>query len=288
MGQHAGTERLLTPRRPSRGEAAEGERRLRRAAELASLVEGVREPVVLAVDGLEHWDEISIALLLDLVRHLEVAHSGNRPPLGVVAAYREEGASAPLLRELTHCLLQRGKAWTITLAPLNLEDTLALFRKNAGEAAAEERGLSVFQETGGCPGKVLALAAGPPGRISTGGERAALPPSLEPEKKRLLLTMELLGRPAGVPELARILRRSGKAVRRLLEEFRGQRLARPLEHRHGTEGWLHHKGLQAGDFSRGTNRGLGRIVKVHVQPSATDYRSEDRTLPARLLTGTVT
>src|SRR5262245_12993700 len=80
---------------------------------------------------------------------------------GLVAGYREEGPSTSLLRELTHCLLDRAETWTITLAPLGLEDTLALFRKTAGEAAAEERGLAVYQETGGCPRQILALAADP-------------------------------------------------------------------------------------------------------------------------------
>src|SRR5262249_37471687 len=59
--------RLGRPRRPAPSEATEGERRLRRAGEVALAAGKVREALVLAVDGLQFWDEVSAGLLIDLV-----------------------------------------------------------------------------------------------------------------------------------------------------------------------------------------------------------------------------
>ena len=47
-------------------EPIEGERRIRRAAEVLAAARALAEPLVLGVDGLQFWDEISIALLCDL------------------------------------------------------------------------------------------------------------------------------------------------------------------------------------------------------------------------------
>jgi hypothetical protein len=123
--------RMARPRRPSANESSESERRLRRAAEAVLAVEALRERLLLIADGLQFFDEVSIALVLDVVRHLLSLEPARRPPLAAVLAYREEGPARRLLSELTACLLAaRGEA--IALRPLDVDETRRLHESRDG------------------------------------------------------------------------------------------------------------------------------------------------------------
>src|SRR5262249_32999393 len=90
--------RLERPRSTPRDETTDEERRLRWRAEIALAAKSVRSPVVIAVDGLQWLDEITVGLLVDLAR---VSSENRDAPLGVVLGYREEDRSTALLQELT-------------------------------------------------------------------------------------------------------------------------------------------------------------------------------------------
>src|SRR5262249_28982126 len=79
---------LRRPRNPSRSEASESERRLRRANEALLAAEPASEPFVLAVDGLQAWDEVSISLVFDLSRFLSEMPLATRPQISFILGYR--------------------------------------------------------------------------------------------------------------------------------------------------------------------------------------------------------
>src|SRR6185369_14698768 len=110
--------RLRKPRRQLLEGTPEGERRLRWGAELAEAVRAIGDPLILAIDGLQHFDEVSIALTIDFLRMLAERGPGGRPPIGLMVGYREEGSSVRLLRELGRYLFEKGKVSVIGLRQL--------------------------------------------------------------------------------------------------------------------------------------------------------------------------
>jgi DNA-binding NtrC family response regulator/tetratricopeptide (TPR) repeat protein len=215
-------------------DASEGERRLRRAGEVALAAASVRETFIIAVDRLEFLDETSITLLVDLVRCLGEREGRDRPPIGVAAGYREEGPCAPLLRELSEYLLAAAKGWTLTLGPLDLEASTELYEKLHAGGAKPPAGLSLYTETGGSPARIVALASRDRGGASLGsrggpvgsgeGSREA-----DAAGRELLLTLDVLGRPATVTELCSLLGWPPRHVRRVLEALNAGRLVRETD-----------------------------------------------------------
>jgi DNA-binding NtrC family response regulator/tetratricopeptide (TPR) repeat protein len=232
--------RLREPRRPLLVDVSEGERRLRRASEVALAAGTVRDPLLIAIDDLQHCDEVSIALAIDLIRFLAGRTGSGRPPIGVAASVREEGASIPLLRELVALLLEEGKGEIIALGPLGMRESAALHSSQLGtEAGKKPSALEVFARTGGCPRAIVDLAAGRatagsdgggPGRVGGRGAPRA-------EERAVLLAMALLERPAGEAELSRICGLSGARIRRVLRGLAAKVLAAETDGPGGKE-WV--------------------------------------------------
>jgi DNA-binding NtrC family response regulator/tetratricopeptide (TPR) repeat protein len=216
--------RLASPRRAAL-HASEGERRLRRAAEVALAAGAVAEPVLLVIDDLQFLDEVSLALVIDLVRFLASTGPEKRPPLALVAGFREDGASIPLVRELAEQLDGR-KGELIALRPLGLEETLALYRSGGGEdpAGGKASGLSIFSRTGGCPKAIAELFRTGATWSAEGGERRSAS-GLDRDARLLLSTLEILGRPSTASELSRASGIAGRRAARLLEDLEAKGLA---------------------------------------------------------------
>ncbi len=255
--------RLGKPRRPSQIDTSEGERRLRRASEVALAAAAVSGAILLAVDDLQFCDEISLGLIIDLIRFLGEEEPRRRPAVGLLLGYREAGASVALLRELTDELLKRGR--TITLGPLDFEETLELHRSLSGKEGAAEirRGpgpLTLFARTGGCPRSIALLS--PPG-----GER--LPPAHAPrpaartrlgeEERRVFLTMKLLRRPSGGRELGRIARVPGDRAARAISKLAELGLAVEVDSCSSGKGWV--VGPEAGRAGSPDPRRASREVR---------------------------
>ncbi len=213
--------------------SSEGERRLRMAAEVALAVQALKEPLLLEIDDLQFCDEISLGLIIDLIRFLAEKEPGERPPLGIVASLREEGAAIPLLRELVDDLLRAGRGEMVTLRPLGLQETLELYGSLAsvepgnGSAGKSQPALTVFERTGGRPAIILALAGGfsPEGAGVVSFPESSPPPRRKrPEGTGLLSILKLIARPSNTAELARISRTPRSGVARQLRDLEEKEL----------------------------------------------------------------
>lgn len=232
--------RLRRPGRASRNEVSEDERRLRRAGELALALRAARKPFVLAVDGLQFCDEISITLLLDLVRLLGT-DAWRRTPVGLILGYREEGLAAPLVRELTDEIERPGRGIIVTLRPLNIEETWKLYRQHAGPRGSHSRSFEVFQSTGGVPSRTVVLASGKGARSeqgSTTGRPVGRQIDLDAAEKRFLLLLVHLGRPAPAAEAARLLSVRRARIGGILDRLRRGGFLAETEVAPGEPGWL--------------------------------------------------
>jgi DNA-binding NtrC family response regulator/serine/threonine protein kinase/tetratricopeptide (TPR) repeat protein len=208
-------DRLERPRRSLRSETTERERRFRRSEELSAVARELREPFVLIVDGLQHFDEISIALISDLARFLADSESDERPPISLVIGYREEGPHAALLGEITELASRAGLESIITLGPLDVRDTMALYIEMRGDRFDEgardvqsSSPLEIHQRSGGLPRSIASLALGVDSNSATGAPsgihrtRASAAEILDSEDPTLILALELFERPVHVRELA--------------------------------------------------------------------------------------
>ncbi|MBI4600532.1 MAG: sigma 54-interacting transcriptional regulator, partial [Planctomycetes bacterium] len=217
-------QRLRKPRVSPGGEAPDDERRWRWAIEMARAAEAVRGPFILMADGLERFDEVSATLFCALARHFTGLAGAARRPIGLVAAYREEGPSAALLGELSEHLLATRSGSVISLKPLSPAEARELFRARGGKEGDSTRGFGVFQATGGLPARVVALAeAG--GELRTAeaeGERrtrGAGRPRWTVDERRVLEVLRLLERPATAVELSRFAGLPPPRVRRGLRSL---------------------------------------------------------------------
>jgi DNA-binding NtrC family response regulator/tetratricopeptide (TPR) repeat protein len=236
--------RLRRPGSSMRSETSEAERRLRRAGEVAHAAGMVRQPLLLAVDGLQYFDEVSVGLIVDLVRFLGDREGGERPPIGVAVGYREDGPSVGLLRDLTEYVMQPAKGQVIGLGALGPRETAELYAAMKGEEDDVSPGLGVYQQTGGYPARIAALASPgeTPSRADPGGKETAATAgelgALSAHERRLLLTLSLLERPATTTELSRLLGASRSRVARLLKGLRGAGLVQEGPSRSGRPGFL--------------------------------------------------
>ena len=232
-------ERLRSPRKPARGEGGDSERRLRRAQEVALAADTLDGPLLLAVDGLQHFDEISISLVADLARHLAQSTAKTGPRLRLVLGYREEGTSAAALRELTQHLLGSGSAAVLTLRPLRVEDALELEEERSG-ASSIPRTLGVFQESGGVPARIVAGGDAAP-EMQPRARRSSSATHDDPlpaHAHRTLAFLVALERPAARAELRLLASLPPKRVDAALRELESRGLAASVETSSGAREWI--------------------------------------------------
>ena len=264
-------ERLASPRPSARPELSDAERKLRRAGEVAHIANAIRTPVVIAVDGLQHFDEVSIALIVDLVRVLGESPPSIRAPIGVIVAYREEGPNRSLLRELSDYLLRRDASLTVTLGPLQLRESMELYRIYGG-SFDRESALSVHRRTGGSPSELQDLSSGIRRRQSEGAqdETSSETWSLGAIEQRLALVLALIRRPCDEETLACIVECSRSEALDHLGRLQSLGLAR-LDDREGAGlAWIATSTTRAlvEDATEGERRSIHRriadsIVETH-------------------------
>ena len=246
--------RIRRPRRPARIETSEGERRLRHAAEVALAARAVSEPVLCLFDDLQFSDEISLGLIIDLLRFLGEPGEGQRAPIGVLAGCREEGHAVGLLRELSENVLKDGRGEAIALRPLGLEETRELYRIRRGIAAGSEAPgkhlstLDLFTRTGGVPKAIVDLASAEmapergtfaPAAASAEGSIAA-PVRAAPDAGdgELIHALNLIGRPVSVKEISKVLGIAPRSIHARLAKLAGRGLVIGPDPDGGRSGWL--------------------------------------------------
>jgi len=207
----------------------DAERRLRFAHEIRLAVAAVKEPVLLIADGLERLDEVSVGLVLELVRLLEAMEASERPPLGAILGYREEGPARDLLREVSRLLLSRSAGGVITLQPLSIEATRALYERLTSARGPEHEGLGLYQRTQGVPGRIALLAAERRLEEESESLEDSCSGDVAGRERELAVLLCLLGRPVTAREASRLLGSSRTQVDRLLELLERRGLARKLD-----------------------------------------------------------
>lgn len=257
--------RLERPRSTPRDETTDEERRLRWRKEIALAVNAVGSPVIIAVDGLQWLDEITVALLVDLARLL---CEDCRGLLGIVLGYREEDRSAALLRELTGLLLKGLPTALLTLGPLSPTQALELYRQRGGVEGDPTRGLALFQKTAGVPSRIVALATGRDVVLSGAPPGGEVHPATARAKtragRRLLLTLLLLGRPATKAELSALAALPAPRLARLLDACRSAGIAIEED-----DGWVLGPGLDRLEgHSPEERRRIHRRIAVHLSRRA--------------------
>ena len=258
--------RLERPRSTPRDETTDEERRLRWRGEIKLAVKAVRSPVIIAVDGLQWLDEITVALLVDLARLLCEECRGL---LGIALGYREEDRSAALLHELTGLLLKGAPNSLVTIGPLSPTQALELYRQRGGAEGDLTHSLTLFQKTEGVPARIVALAAGPDAHSSCapphGEERPRAAPVKARSGRRLLLTLRLLGRPTRKANLSALVSLPPPRLTRLLDAYRNAGLA--IEE---NDGWVVGPSLERLTSSSAAEerRRIHRRIAVHLRRQA--------------------
>ncbi len=222
-------ERLRSPRAAAHDETPDEERRLRWTHELVCAAEALREPLVLIADGLESFDEVSIALFCGLAK-VFLSQRENLVPLLLVAGFREEGPSAPRLRELAEHALRSDSQGTRCLQPLGAAESNRLFELLGGRPSEELRGFGLLQKSHGLPSEIARLAAGhapaPRDRDHPREHQRESCPAIELSKdeRRLAIVQKLLNRPANAVELAQLAKVPLARARRALSSLAGRRV----------------------------------------------------------------
>ena len=247
--------RLRRPSRSARGELTDTERQLRRAAEVAYAVTALEEPWVLAVDGLQHFDEVSIGLIAGLVRFLATAPQP-RPPVCLLLAYREEGPAAPLLHELTDQATRGQPSSVLTLRPFDLSATWELFRLFAPTAEGE-RPQNVYSRTTGLPAQIIALATRGAKDAAQADARRTRELDLDDETRDLVLRLQCLGRPSRTSELAKLSGWTRTKLRRRLEGLREDRILSEVDPQSGLRGWT------IGPLAAGLDSSVDERCRIH-------------------------
>ena len=219
-------ERLRSPRPSSRGPLTQAERRLRWRSEIALATASLRGPIVLAVDDLERFDEVSVILLGDLVRVL-LERASDRALVacvGVVIACRQRGPFARHIGELSESLMASPSGKILALGPLDPVDCRLLACSMSKESGEHKSGLQLFQETGGAPGAIVATAGASgadQGEVLEASftERSELLSSPGSPARDLLAILAMIARPLAADALARFVDRSDAVVSGQLDEL---------------------------------------------------------------------
>ena len=218
------------------GDACQAEVRLRRANELTTASVSVSEPLVLVVDDLQHFDEISVSMVVDFVRSVK-AGGDRRPNVRCVLTYKEEGPAARFLEELTEAVLEAAPEQLITLKAFDVQESLSLFERFAGRVAAGGfegdcdalSGLRLFEASQGNPVRILELASevrqtpdpqepAEPGHVGETIDR------LSQHEASVLLALQVFGRPTEARELQEVVGEASSQLRRCLESLRAKDL----------------------------------------------------------------
>ena len=265
-------QRLRRPQVAARNETLDAERRLRRSREVLDAVAALEVPLVLAVDGLQFWDEISIEIVVDLARCLLEEKREQGLSLALVLGYREEGRAAPLLRELSSHIL-KSSAPLICLGPLSARETIELHRLRGG-IHADTQGLGLHQETGGVPTRIAALTpvGRPPTRRSSSepDDMGVSTAHLSRDERRLAAVLHLVKRPATVQDLAHFAGMASGRTAALLAGLEQRGLAFPEKDALWTygPGPLPHEAILS---DRERRRAHGKIASI-LQRGATARR----------------
>jgi DNA-binding NtrC family response regulator/tetratricopeptide (TPR) repeat protein len=246
--------RIRRPRRPGRIETSEGERRLRHAAEIALAARTLSEPVLCLFDDLQFSDEISLGLIIDLVRFLSESPEGQRSPIGVLAGCREEGHAVGLLRELSENVLKDGRGEAIALRPLGLEEARELYRVRRGAAAGADApgkppsSLDLFTRTGGVPKAIVDLASAEmsadrgtfPAPAAGADQSTVTPAGVKPDAGdgQLIQALILIGRPVSVKEIAKVIGIAPRVIKARVSKLVGRGLLIGPDTEGGRSGWL--------------------------------------------------
>ena len=215
---------------------AEVERRLRHASEIALAVRAASTPFALLIDDLQSLDEVSVALVVDLVG---VLRSEPRDlQIRIVLTYRDEGSSVRLLRELSQSLLNNTGSM-LTLSPLSVEDTATLHSHFRRTRTHKPSALEVFQRTDGLPERIVrhALALDDAFEPSPDPGHHSSEAALDDSALEILRTLATFARPVRTEELARALSRPGAHIEAQLCELSADgRVTSDLDP-HGSAAW---------------------------------------------------
>ena len=226
--------RRSTDRGSLRDDTTDRERRLRRAGELALALRSLSEPIVLVVDALERFDEISISLIVDLARVLSV-HQDEQPPqsLCLVIGYREEGPSKSLLEELTKIVLVDDLSPLISLGTLSASESWELYRAFAlGRDALSA--IALYRATGGTPARVVDFAIGEAQCDPSEANDQHSDPATSSEpcsdlQRELLSLLICFDRPVLRQELSSLVDASLRSVRSALDSLASRDLLESFE-----------------------------------------------------------
>ena len=231
--------RLRQPRSAARSETHDAERRMRRSVEMNLAASALGERLLIVVDGLQYWDEISLELTVALIKWIGKSNA----PIAIALGYREEGPGKTLLAEITRELFDGKNLSIITLGPLSVEATWTLGLDHRCVSERDSSPFQFFQQTGGCPASVT--TRGRPAFSPDATANAARCDSLSEDSRDVLTALSVAERPLSRAELNRLTGVSSQRLRGLLEDLARKGLA--LRRRSGSRRslWLAASGVAA-------------------------------------------
>ncbi|MEM7233227.1 MAG: sigma 54-interacting transcriptional regulator, partial [Planctomycetota bacterium] len=217
------------------------------------------QPLVFIVDGLQHFDEISVSLAVDLSRHL-LQHP--LEDLRWIIAYREEGPHRVLLRELSEEISRDHLDCVLSLRGLDVEPAYQIYSdllaaEPDSARPREDSALRLFEQTRGLPARIVAFA-GSKSTVARDGSDGDSPP-LDPESDldRIRLCAALIERPFSESEIKRWLEIRSKPLRECLSTLERRSLLRRAE----SEGtWVSRTPLDELVFEKSSARTLHAAI----------------------------
>ncbi len=275
------SDRLQRPRKArhhgQRDSTADAERRLRRVSELSLALGALSNPLVLLVDDLHAFDEISVGLIADTLRAIAAFEADRRPPIRIAVGYREEGSSVSLLREISQLVEGESLGRTLTVLPLSATDTNRLFTAAARDLGEEaptttKSAIARYEETRGLPARIIEAARVVGRDAKQRSRREEKEPPILPDDEgslAVLRILQLLRTPASAKEIAGVLDRPRPQIERDLAR---------LAERHLVRG-------EDDDLRRGTRwRALDGLAPVSSGATKTEERRTHRAVGRMLVT----